>query len=206
MFPFSITHLVYMHSWNESVLTLESRHRRCWWNVTRLWIRRFSVANRGGRTTWTVNCPQPPDMDGSPRDGGWSEWSEWEQCTSECGGGTGVRTRRCDNPRPNMLGRPCVGPVSAAGRCNEHACGLASAKTVAAIRRRMVAIGARNVTAVAGGTLMMSCDRFAVDAVKADSPLARFGWLRNGRPLSPTVDGCDLSKVTQRKEGSVQEF
>lgn len=171
------------------------------WTVDRpLLVRYFSVANRGNTTVWTANCDErwrtPPDVDGPPNDGKWGEWSEWTECTKTCGGGTGVRRRRCDSPKPNMSGRPCAGPAVAVGKCNEHECGQLSPGTVAAVRR-LLASEPHNVVAAAGDRLIVSCDTYTVDAVKADSPHAKFGWLHNGKPISATTkddDRCTLGE------------
>lgn len=47
--------------------------------------------------------------------GGWSNWSE---CSLECGGGTQART--CINPAPAYGGDECQGPAQQA--CNTHSC------------------------------------------------------------------------------------
>lgn len=196
-------------SWNESVLRLDSggvdddgpRLTTLWWNVDGgppLLVRHFSVANRNGRTVWTVNCDErwrrPPDLDGRPRDGGWSGWGEWERCTKACGGGTGMRRRRCDSPTPNMSGRPCAGPDTATGPCNQHECGQVSARTAATARRQLIA-GTHSVAAAAGDRLSVSCDRSTADAVRADAPRATFAWLHNGKPVPFNAGGCTLSET-----------
>lgn len=44
-----------------------------------------------------------------PRNGGWTPWSSWGQCSSTCGIGFEVRQRSCNNPSPRHGGRICVG-------------------------------------------------------------------------------------------------
>jgi len=34
-------------------------------------------------------------------DGGWGNWSDWDECTSPCDGGYQTRLRFCDNPVPD---------------------------------------------------------------------------------------------------------
>lgn len=43
------------------------------------------------------------------RNGGWTPWSSWSQCSSSCGMGFEVRQRSCNNPSPRHGGRICVG-------------------------------------------------------------------------------------------------
>ncbi|XP_067019938.1 coadhesin-like [Acropora muricata] len=42
------------------------------------------------------------------RNGGFSEWSEWNQCSKECGEGIRSRTRNCTNPPPGYYGKTCL--------------------------------------------------------------------------------------------------
>ena len=39
--------------------------------------------------------------------GGWSTWSEWSDCSSNCGQGFQRRDRKCDNPIPRWGGPMC---------------------------------------------------------------------------------------------------
>jgi hypothetical protein len=45
--------------------------------------------------------------------GGWSDWSKWENCSQVGGDGTTgdckCRSRSCDNPKPYYGGQPCNG-------------------------------------------------------------------------------------------------
>lgn len=57
------------------------------------------------------------------RDGGWSSWSSWGECSAKCGGGFRVRTRRCDNPPPQSPGGlDCQGCAVDYEMCNTAPC------------------------------------------------------------------------------------
>ena len=58
-------------------------------------------------------------------DGGWGEWSDWDECPVTCGGGDQGRTRACDNPAPEVGGADCVADGTSGSqtqRCNEDSC------------------------------------------------------------------------------------
>ena len=55
-------------------------------------------------------------------DGGWSEWSDWSQCTVSCGNGTRTRSRTCNNPTPQHNGKPCEGPSQDVELCSLGHC------------------------------------------------------------------------------------
>ena len=42
-------------------------------------------------------------------DGGWSDWSQWSFCTKNISG-IQLRIRRCANPSPQAVGKPCPRP------------------------------------------------------------------------------------------------
>ena len=42
-------------------------------------------------------------------DGKWGEWTEFSNCSLECGTGTKERTRVCDAPAPEGDGKNCPG-------------------------------------------------------------------------------------------------
>merc|ERR1712025_824320 len=59
--------------------------------------------------------------------GGWGEWSEWDECPVTCEGGDQGRTRVCDNPAPAFGGTDCNVDGSSASetrRCNENPCSV----------------------------------------------------------------------------------
>lgn len=45
--------------------------------------------------------------------GGWSEWSDYTNCTPSCDGGVRYRERTCTNPPPQNGGDECLGPSKA---------------------------------------------------------------------------------------------
>ncbi|KAM4544149.1 SCO-spondin [Fundulus diaphanus] len=61
----------------------------------------------------TVHCPV---------DGGWSLWSQWSLCSSECDSGVQTRARFCSSPTPQHGGRNCTGPHIQTKDCNSHPC------------------------------------------------------------------------------------
>jgi len=55
-------------------------------------------------------------------DGGWTEYTEWTECSASCGGGIQSRTRSCDNPPPAFGGAPCAGDAMDTQQCNTDPC------------------------------------------------------------------------------------
>ncbi|ELW61637.1 Semaphorin-5B [Tupaia chinensis] len=54
------------------------------------------------------------------RNGAWTPWSSWAQCSTSCGIGFQVRQRSCSNPAPRHGGRICVGKSREERFCNEN--------------------------------------------------------------------------------------
>ncbi|CAH8628442.1 unnamed protein product [Schistosoma guineensis] len=54
-----------------------------------------------------VSCPVSRLC--SAINGGWSQWSEFTECSVTCGIGKRVRRRHCDHPRPQEGGLYCIG-------------------------------------------------------------------------------------------------
>lgn len=54
--------------------------------------------------------------------GGWSSWSPWSQCSSECDSGVQKRERFCSSPSPQHGGSSCLGPHIQTRECNSHLC------------------------------------------------------------------------------------
>ena len=58
-------------------------------------------------------------------DGGYTEWSDWRECSVTCGGGVMTRSRTCSNPSPKDGGKNCdgLGPAEEKEGCNGEECG-----------------------------------------------------------------------------------
>ena len=57
--------------------------------------------------------------------GGWGEFSEWDECPVSCGGAEHSRHRECNNPAPAHGGHDCTADGSTnveTERCNENPC------------------------------------------------------------------------------------
>ena len=57
-----------------------------------------------------------------PVDGGWSEWSDFSECTTTCGTGYQTRERTCNNPKPAHGGRDCQGEKFELKECKKDSC------------------------------------------------------------------------------------
>ncbi|WAR25021.1 MLP-like protein [Mya arenaria] len=56
------------------------------------------------------------------RDGGYTEWSTWAECSVSCGTGFQTRARTCTNPTPEGNGAPCSGDGSETRICVQDNC------------------------------------------------------------------------------------
>ncbi|XP_076182068.1 uncharacterized protein LOC143154114 [Ptiloglossa arizonensis] len=131
----------------------------------------------GGWITWSVNCV-PIDIDGPPIDGGWSEWGPWA-CSASCNGGSGIRKRRCNSPKPNIKGEPCIGPNTMTGRCNEILCGDVTEDTITLVNQRIRMNHTALIIKEFESTRIAS-DPDIVALIGKESPHSKLQWSLNG--------------------------
>uniref|UniRef100_A0A3P9P7Q8 Uncharacterized protein n=1 Tax=Poecilia reticulata TaxID=8081 RepID=A0A3P9P7Q8_POERE len=55
---------------------------------------------------------------------GWSLWSHWSRCSSDCDSGVQTRERLCSSPTPQHGGSNCSGPHIQTKDCNSHPCSV----------------------------------------------------------------------------------
>jgi hypothetical protein len=82
------------------------------------------------QTNSTENCTQENlretqscNVDCCPVDGQYTPWSDWTECTKQCGSGIRKRYRSCTNPAPSCKGKPCEGSTLHTQVCNTELCG-----------------------------------------------------------------------------------
>ncbi|XP_057298132.1 uncharacterized protein LOC130629053 isoform X1 [Hydractinia symbiolongicarpus] len=72
-----------------------------------------------GMDTEYVDCGAPAIC---PVNGGWSNWTKYEECDRPCGGGRRIRHRKCNSPTPEFDGAPCPGNRVEWKPCANHSC------------------------------------------------------------------------------------
>lgn len=141
------------------------------------------------RITWVANCP-PPKLEGEPVNGGWSLWAPW-QCTVTCGGGRGKRQRYCNQPRPSIFGKTCIGHAEEIGLCNQNACGELTLKTLNTIRQYL-AQNARSIQIAKGEPLAMNCSTKMLTLIKEEAPSYTIHWDKNDKKVKEDVKIQDV--------------
>lgn len=58
----------------------------------------------------------------APIDGGFSNWTDYTECSATCGAGIKSRERACNNPLPENGGSDCVGEMTETVDCIIRAC------------------------------------------------------------------------------------
>jgi len=78
----------------------------------------FGGAGCDGDDSESRDCNASP----CPVDGGWSDFSDWSECSVTCGGGSQSRSKSCSNPAPAFGGAGCDGDDSESRDCNVGPC------------------------------------------------------------------------------------
>lgn len=94
---------------------IQSRHRNCTNPVPQY---KGKDCNVLGLSTETLQC----NTHYCPVDGGFTNWSEFSNCSKTCGNGTTFRYRNCTNPSPQYGGQNCSGEDYIIKSCNTHKC------------------------------------------------------------------------------------
>ncbi|XP_063695005.1 uncharacterized protein LOC134826540 [Bolinopsis microptera] len=79
-------------------------------------------ANGGADCDGDDSESQDCNADPCPVDGGWSDFSDWSECSAACGGGSQSRSKSCSNPAPADGGADCDGDDSESQDCNTDPC------------------------------------------------------------------------------------
>jgi len=79
-------------------------------------------ANGGADCDGDDSESQDCNVDPCPVDGGWSDFSDWSECSAACNGGSQSRSRSCSNPAPANGGADCDGDDSESQDCNADPC------------------------------------------------------------------------------------
>jgi len=119
----------YTTLWNTNVLSVRS-----WWGLVGVvsmgrvqqYVRSRSKVKVKVKVTW-VSCVATLPCETRmcclcAVDGGWSEWSAWDECSSTCGQGQRSRSRECIAPTPAYGGRMCDGDSLQVEQCNQRPC------------------------------------------------------------------------------------
>ncbi|XP_025089505.1 zinc metalloproteinase nas-36-like isoform X1 [Pomacea canaliculata] len=88
-------------------------------------------------------------------DGGWSQWTEWGQCSRSCGGGQQYRYRRCNSPPPTGRGQPCQGHDAENTRCGNQVCEIVAK---CGVRNHVGSVGSAGYIHVSDYDDFMTCD------------------------------------------------
>lgn len=86
-------------------------------------MRPAAPGTKCGKHEWCQNqkCVPIEEMP-EPVDGGWGNWSDYNNCSRHCGGGVSMQTRQCDHPAPAHGGTFCVGERTRYKICNIDPC------------------------------------------------------------------------------------
>ena len=55
-------------------------------------------------------------------DGNWGPWTEYSACSTTCGTGLQIKSRKCNDPAPSIGGLQCDGDFGDVKYCNITSC------------------------------------------------------------------------------------
>ena len=76
-----------------------------------------------------LNCNKSGEHE-APRNGGWTRYGKWSDCSADCGGGRKTRIRSCTDPTPANGGANCIGETVITRKCNLNPCPINGGWTV----------------------------------------------------------------------------
>ncbi|XP_057304151.1 uncharacterized protein LOC130641387 isoform X2 [Hydractinia symbiolongicarpus] len=98
----------------------QTRYRTCT-NPTPAFGGRTCLEQNLGEAEETSICNKDP----CPIDCGWTNWTDWSQCSTTCGEGISERSRSPTNPAAGHGGKNCTGESKQTQQCNGPCCPVA---------------------------------------------------------------------------------
>ncbi|XP_059173413.1 thrombospondin-2-like isoform X2 [Physella acuta] len=87
--------------------------------IERVWIPGSGESSERYKSIQTFTCTDPKFPE-CPRDGAWSAWGAWNECSKPCGGGEKERIRECLGITAG--GKKCDGESLSKEPCNKDPC------------------------------------------------------------------------------------